>query len=340
MEEDIELAIKSLIMLITGESFKTLEQFNGYTPAYPFNTEDSSALFKVYEPYIKNQNVLTVTGSGDAVLDLILRGASKITCFDINKNAKYYAKLKLAAAKSKLPYEEFVSFFYNEEYGSEILNYETYLKIRHNLDENGRYVWDKVYTYLIDNGIKILNSKASLVYPAFDSLFHFPTVNSTIRNENSYISEKNYIVLLKVIDDIDLNNIIFVDSALFSLDEKVGSEKFSMAFFSNIMEFTSLFINENDLDSRLQIFADFISQTASKWINKNGVIIVSYLKKSRTISKDICLYDEDYLKMFREENDFYYLDLRPYNNRDTAIVFCNKKLGKELKYHHDPYDFY
>ena len=42
------------------------ELFEGYTRIYPFNTEDSSSVFRIQQDKIENQNVATITGSGDA----------------------------------------------------------------------------------------------------------------------------------------------------------------------------------------------------------------------------------------------------------------------------------
>ena len=88
---------------ILRRDFKDIKtKFAGYTPVYSFNTEDSASVFHHFRDYIKGQKVLTVTGSGDAILDLLLYGAKKIVSFDVNKSTIFYSKLKIAFIKSGL----------------------------------------------------------------------------------------------------------------------------------------------------------------------------------------------------------------------------------------------
>lgn len=57
--------------------------------------------FKLYPNVdLTGKKVLTVTGSGDHVLNCVLKGATKIDAFDINVFAKYYSALKCAMISS------------------------------------------------------------------------------------------------------------------------------------------------------------------------------------------------------------------------------------------------
>ncbi|MDE5630645.1 MAG: hypothetical protein K2I70_03500 [Bacilli bacterium] len=112
--DEIEEAIDAVKTLIYGKN-QNSEMFAGYTRVYPFNTEDSSSVFRVQEDKIRSKDTLTVTGSGDALLDLFMNGASTVTCFDINGLAKFYALLKFSFVKTGMSYHEFEIFFLGKD---------------------------------------------------------------------------------------------------------------------------------------------------------------------------------------------------------------------------------
>lgn len=62
----------------------------------------------------ENKDVLTVTGSGDQALCLVLLKVKSVTCFDINKNANVLLHLKIQALKI-LNYQEFIELFFSCE---------------------------------------------------------------------------------------------------------------------------------------------------------------------------------------------------------------------------------
>ena len=106
----IDEALDAAKKLIYG-STSNPDLFSGYTRVYPFNTEDSSSVFRLQQNSIKDKDCLTVTGSGDAQLDLFLYGAKSVTCFDVNGMAKFYAILKFSFIKAGMSYQEYIEFF-------------------------------------------------------------------------------------------------------------------------------------------------------------------------------------------------------------------------------------
>ena len=85
--------------------------FSKYDKVYGFTNE----ALKNYLPLLGNQEgakVLTVTGSGDQPLELLLQNPESITAFDINKLTYYWLQLKIAGVLT-MPFDEFKTTFVN-----------------------------------------------------------------------------------------------------------------------------------------------------------------------------------------------------------------------------------
>ena len=106
---EAEEAVKETMKYVNRSS-KSLfyPKFGEYASVYIFTTESLSSYIDKLK--VKNKDILTVTGSGDQLLNLALNGAKTVDNFDINKNAYYFVQLKLAALQS-LNYDEFLNFF-------------------------------------------------------------------------------------------------------------------------------------------------------------------------------------------------------------------------------------
>lgn len=143
MEEDIKLFNK-IVNLQNKEDL--YEHY--FCWLYPFTNENISGYFDKIN--FKNKKVLTVTSSGDHVLNSLLLGADEVDAFDINPLAKYYSELKIAAVKS-LDFNEFFLFFYNKKIFNKnkfFMDKKTYLdKICKNLNGNYRKFWDYVFEH-------------------------------------------------------------------------------------------------------------------------------------------------------------------------------------------------
>lgn len=341
----IEEEIASILKLLdkpnaNDDEFNELEIFSGFKPVYPFNTEDAASVFLTYSPYIAGQDILTVTASGDSILDLFLAGAKSITCFDSNKTAKHYAALKFAAVKAKLSFEEFSAFFFAEDCSSRLYDYNIYKKIREHLPDVEKKVWDAVYQKTKKDNIEFNPRNTNITYQQFDNFIGFRCYNWTADNEYGYFNEENYNRLIEIVENKSFNDITFIDSPLFELDEKLQNRKFAFVYLSNIMDYTSTFIDAETLDERLEIFKSFISNVASKWTISNGIVVVSFINNFRKFSKDMHYDVNKYRPKFESIDDFYMLDILPNNSKDIIIVYCNKELGRNLLIKHDAFDFY
>lgn len=68
-------------------------KFHKYSSFYEFTTEN---LREALGNYTDNDRILTILSSGDHVFNYLLKGASNIETFDINKVTNYFFKLKCA----------------------------------------------------------------------------------------------------------------------------------------------------------------------------------------------------------------------------------------------------
>lgn len=336
----IDEEISNILNLLEIKKIDKKTMFSGFMPVYPFNTENISSVFYTYYPYIKGQDILTVTGSGDAILDLFLQGARSVTWFDSNKTAKHYAALKFAAVKAKLSFEEYKKFFYADDFSSRLYDFDIYLRIREQLPDVEKRVWDAVYAKANEIEFEFDPRKTDITYQQFDNFIGFRCKNWSIYNKEGYFCKENYNKLLEAVEDKSFNDIIFIDSPLFDLDDHLQDKKFAFVYLSNIMDFTSTFIEGKSLNERLEIFKSFIKGIASRWIIENGIVVVSFVEGSRQFSDDTYYNVDKYRSKFDNVDDFYMLDILPSNNKDLIIVYCNKTLGKQLLIKHDAYDFY
>lgn len=330
---EVDRAIDAAKFMIYNGQKQGNHMFSGYTPVYPFNTEDISSVFKKRRNYIENGSILTVTGSGDALLDLFLNGANEVTCFDTNGSAKYYAKLKFCAIKSGLSYEEYLEFFLGKN-DTSILNYDIYKKFSHTLDEDTKKYWDNIYEYLNVSNQKLDSNKHSLLYSIRD---FFGTANCTYQNPNSYCSEENFRILQEILKTKSMDdNVRFIDAPLFELRKNLGSSEFDYIYLSNIMDFTSTFIN-GSLPERLEKFREFIQSELSKNVSEDGTIDIAFLKENKAITSDVFYRSDEYVSFFRPEDGFFIHNLEPYNHEDHIISFYNWILKPQNDYN-DIYD--
>lgn len=248
---------------------KTYEGFAGVSPLYAFNTEDSASAFFDEQDKIKNGVVTTITGSGDANLDLFLRGADKIISFDVNSITRFYAELKFIAAKY-LPFDEFKMLF-------SMMDETMFKKIETYLSSDTRRFWQELYGYVknIDTKIKNWNT-GGLFYP-INSLF---SANETLGNENGYYNETNYPKLQELLKNKSLDDIEFVTCDLLDLPTNINLEESTYVYLSNVMDFM-IGVDKNNIDEEsLKNFKYFILNILLPSLKKDAHIVVAYLRTS------------------------------------------------------------
>ncbi len=285
--------------------------FEGVSPLYGFNTEDSACVFHDKKNYINDQVVTTVTGSGDAILDLFLYGAKKIIAFDTNALTIFYGELKFIAAKY-LSFEQFSKFFHT-------LNEDIYRLLEPYLSEKTRKFWNELYEYckVVDKPLKDAEN-GGLFYPSM-SIF---SSNSTVYNKKGYYTEENYLKLKEKIADKTLEDIQFINCDLLNLPKTVDLGTSTYAYLSNIMDFMVGVDEEKVEIDKLQAFKDFIMKDFYPSLNSHAEIVLSYIKRSWHQG-----IERGYFEVYPPEEGFSITPLS--NGSDDLLSFHSTSLVKE-----------
>ena len=225
VQEDIKKARE-----IIASSKKKFIGFNTDTFIYRFTNES----IELYKNYLMNRKkVLSVTASGDQILNSILFGSKEIYSFDISRFPKYYFELKKAAIET-LTRDEFIDFFVGKHLSS-LVGFiscykglendklkEYYSGFNNNMDKDYKEFWDEIFDIYDINQV------------FYSSLFfsddcHFQALNPYLYDKNYEKLQKNiknakvkhYIgdirqisgMLNKEYDLVNLSNIInYIDS--------------------------------------------------------------------------------------------------------------------------------
>ena len=225
VQEDIKKARE-----IIASSKKKFIEFNADTFIYRFTNES----IELYKNYLMNRKkVLSVTASGDQILNSILFGSKEIDSFDVSRFPKYYFELKKAAIET-LTRDEFIDFFVGKHLSS-LVGFiscykglendklkEYYSGFNSNMDKDYKEFWDEIFDIYDINQV------------FYSSLFfsddcHFQALNPYLYDNNYEKLQKNiknakvkhYIgdirqisgMLNKEYDLVNLSNIInYIDS--------------------------------------------------------------------------------------------------------------------------------
>lgn len=207
-----------------------------FSPVFLFSNDDMPLILENMD---FDEGLLSVTASLDHALNAILLGARKITLFDINKAAKYFAELKKEAIKN-LEYEEFLQL-----YGLETVKFSKFRRKNVKIVEGGKQVelnkdivyklckdMSKPYSYFFER-LFFLNF--------FDKdkrriSFH----NNVIPNINSYLKKDEFYRLKGLLSEVEFDE--YIDCNIFDLKKHIKDNEYSSMIFSNI---TSYFQNED-----------------------------------------------------------------------------------------------
>lgn len=291
---------------------KEFDGFAGVSPLYVFNTEDSACVFHDKKDKIVGNTVVTVAGSGDAILDLFLYGADKVITFDTNLLTRFEGELKFIAAKY-LSFEEFQEFFGN-------LNEGIFRKIEPYLSGDCRKFWNELYEYsklFYDKPIKDAEG-GGLFYP---TNFIFAS-NLTVHNPIGYFNEENYLRLQEKLKSKSLDDLSYYNCDLYDLPKVANLNEASYAYLSNIMDFI-VSINENRIDKeKLEEFKIFVLEDLLPKLKEGADIDLFYIKAGWHIYVD----DDVYLNVYPESEGFKMDCLS--NGEDKVLSFQSDLLEK------------
>lgn len=290
LDEKIEFAVTR------GNVFYMPRANKDLAPIYPFTTENISGYYKYFD--FKDKDILMVCGSGDQAINAILKGARKITLFDINPLCREYFNLKVAAVKA-LTLKEFKSFFcYYQFFGDSYMDnnrnamdIKLYLKLSPYLDEKTKFFWDTLYYECISN-FRESNSLFNSDEYAIRHLIYY----------NDYFNDESYNRLKTMFNRVKIR---FIDSDIKGIARRVYPKKYDYIFLSNIIKYVDGMYQKNGL---LQ-FRNLIYEM-KKILNSNGKIMCGYLYDPNLndyyVSYDWpSIYD-------KEKRDYYFKDVEYY----------------------------
>ena len=310
-----------------------LIQWKTYLDMYGFLSDDFGPFSKLYNMTTENllefvnsvdccdKDVLTVVGSGDQAMNVILNGAKNITCFDINPIAYCQLKLKKEAIKT-LSFDEFCRFFYIKKSNSDDYTFfdrELFDKFADKLDNDTIDVFNHIYNFS-NNDTKDI---------ARDIYFFFNYDLASMQNMSNYLNVKNYNKLANILNSGDVN-INFIETDFKDLKEKIGKNRYDLMMFSNISDYIHLMYDNNPIG---KFYDDIMSFTDN--LNLSGIMQVGYIYDSVFFTQNILgakLVDDFSNKENREKfftNDKFFEKIvsayDDYLSTDTDKIILYKK---------------
>lgn len=223
------------------------------SPMYIYATEMVSDYYSKLN--IKNKRVLSVTGSGDQIINAYFFGAKEVVGFDINKYASFFLELKVSAILN-LTYQEFIRFF-GKDMVSGTLDIKLYNKLNQNLSSPARKFFDKIYQKFKNNGRRLLKSdyfrqRAMIL----SSAAH---INIYLKNEKNYLKCRGIMQNKKLQSlELDVNDIL--------INKKLKG-KFDVINLSNVLNYLTGNTEEENL---LKVLVA-VTKKVSQRVRKGGV---------------------------------------------------------------------
>ena len=290
--------------------------FSHHSSMYTFTTEILSGYIKKLG--VKDKDVLTVTASGDQILNLVFHGAKKIDGFDLNTNAYYMTQLKIAALKS-LFYEEFINYFSacksfedavfvekKVENNLNVFDYNVYQKFSDKLPEDVKFYWDLLYKEFNYDGSKLHDS----VCISSDS--------DTAVFANDYLQNAtNYEIVKQKIDNVNINYYVKDILQLHTL-----SKKYDCILLSNIYDYI---VSDWYGVISAEDFNSYVENQLSNLLNENGIIQLAYKYHYKT--KNVA-YGSTLKKLFASK---YKIDVNESLNKLSYKKILVPSLIKEYR---------
>lgn len=241
------------------------EKFSSISKIYSFTTENISGYFDFLD--FKNKNILTVSASGDHIINAFYKGAKKVVGFDINYLALVFSELKLIAIQ-ELNYKEFLEFFLINENNDinknkNALMYEKYIKLRELLTDNATSVLDSLYKEFDNNGYELRNSY----------IFNNKYDNNSLKIEsNLYL--KNELEFNKAKEQIKDKEIVLVNSSYsdITLNKLPNHESYDIILMSNISDYI-----KDIYDTKFNYLEEYIKELIYNFKSPNNQIVCAYL---------------------------------------------------------------
>ena len=282
-----------------------------FSRIYSFTTENISGYIDYFD--FNNKSLLTVGSSGDQILNAFYNGARDITLFDINKYAKYYIYLKIAAILS-LTYKEFELFFFKYVISP--------------FDEN-KYIFSNEIFKKIKDNLRLFDYESYLFFDELFSLYEPIKIRDrlfdddenrkkVIKGYNKYLKdEEAYNKLKKIIKKISFK---YIHGNIF--EDNINC-KFDNIFLSNLCTITSLEqlkkllekLDKNNLNSEGSILLGYLWDMSfdSQYYQDNWQAIYKM-----PIAKE---YLKEYITEFRDIPGWRDILWEEDNKRDLVLIY-------------------
>lgn len=243
-----------------------IKNFNSLSQIYSFTTENIAGYFEHLN--FADKNILTVSASGDHIINAFYKGAKTVIGFDINYLALIFTELKLVALE-QLEYKEFLQFFMinennNIDKNKNALDYEIYTKrLKKNLSKNVSEYWNMIYKNFNNNGYELRNSY----------IFNNKYDNNNIKiNSNLYLkSEFDYNIAK---EKIRKKEIILINSNYKDINchDLPNLASYDIILMSNISDYIKDLYNMSS-----NYLEEYIKEIINKFKNQKNQIVCAYL---------------------------------------------------------------
>ena len=228
----------------------------------------------------RKEDVLSVIGSGDQILNSILLDCKNIDAYDISIFPKYYLKLKMSAVKT-LGYYDYLDFFF----GSKPFDDYSFKKVVDNLDPETKHFWKEVV-----KGKTPRELYESRLFTGWGpSIMGAKFRNVYLDNERDYY---------RLRDKIDSPKIRYIDGDVYEFTKDLDKE-YDLINLSNIgMNAPRKFYYLRDPNEPFHEFKSFVKNLK---IRDNGLIINYMLNIDRddsTILYDYALAGDEFKTSF------------------------------------------
>lgn len=242
-----------------------INNFNSISPIYSFTTENIAGYFECLE--FTDKSILTVSASGDHIINAFYKGAKTVIGFDINYLALIFTELKLVALE-QLNYEEFLQFFMINEKNDikrnkSALDYKVYVnRLRKYLSKDVSEYWNMIYRKFNNNGYELRNSY--IFNNKYDNNNVKISSNIYLKSELGYNKAKEEVIKKEII----LLNFNYRDINL----NLPNLANYDIILMSNISDYIQNLYNINS-----NYLEEYIKELIDDFKNNNNQIVCAYI---------------------------------------------------------------
>ncbi len=239
VEEDIKEAIALL-----EQNDENFHPQMGYGKFYIRTNEPLSYYYPHFK--VKDAKIITVTGSGDHLLQAALEGAKEVVSFDVNPLTYYLTSLKLTAIET-MDLKTYCRFF---EHMKTMLNEEGFDFLCPYLKDDVRLFWESLY-------------KEKDFFQNRKYLCYFPM--NYFASMKTFLQPQNYVLLQEQLKNVQLR---FMTTDLFDLPFVLEKEQgtFDTIFLSNIFDWLN--------KKQVKAYPNFIKEELAPLLKEDGKCVV------------------------------------------------------------------